>query len=281
MIDSLRAILDSDLLRRALFEAMIVGALGGIIGVHLVMRRLSFTAMALTHATFPGVVLAALLGINLLLGSAAFGLVVVVAIWLTSRRREIDNSTATGVVLAGGFALGVLLLSAQDGFSRDLTGYLVGSVLTVTSSDVGVAAISAIAIAGVLAVLHRPLVFSAFDRVGAESAGLPVLWIDLGVLVLLESALILSLPTVGTILSVSLLVGPASPARLWVDHVGASMVLAAIIGVLSAVIGLVISNMAGPAAGATIAVVVGATFAASLVSAPTVHRQRGASVHPA
>lgn len=278
MITSLREIVGSDLLRRALIEAMLVGALGGIIGVHLVVRRLSFTAMALTHATFPGVVLAAILGVNLLAGSAAFGVLVVAAIWLAGRRPEVDNSTATGVVLAGGFALGVLLLSAQDGFSRDLTAYLVGSVLTVTTRDVVVAAVSAVAIVIVLAVLHQALVFSAFDRVGAESAGLPVVWIDLAMLALLELTLVVSLPTVGTILSVALLVAPASTARLWVDRIGASMVLAAVIGALCGLVGLVISNIADTAAGATIAVVAGTTFGISLVIAPLVQRQRSASV---
>jgi len=270
-------ILSSDLLRRALFEAMIVGALGGVIGVHLVLRRLSFTAMALTHATFPGVVLAAIIGANLLLGSAVFGVVVVALLWLVSRRTDLNASTATGVILAGGFASGVLLLSAQDGFSRDLTSFLVGSVLTVSTSDVVVTALAAIAIVGILMLLHGPLVFSGFDRIGAESAGLGVAAIDLGLLLLIEIALVVSIPTVGIILSVSLLVAPAATSRLWVDRIGASMVLAAGLGALAGAIGILISHTAGTAAGATIAVVAGAVFAISLVASPRhgifAHRQ--------
>src|SRR4029453_7376171 len=113
--------------RRALLEAVMVGGLCGAVGVHVLLRRLPFFTMALGHATFPGVVLAGLLGISLFAGAAAFGAVVVVVVALLGTRDRVDDTSAVGVTLSGAFALGVLLLSAQAGFSRDLTAYLVGS----------------------------------------------------------------------------------------------------------------------------------------------------------
>ena len=120
--------------RRALLEAVMVGGLCGAVGVHVLLRRLPFFTMALGHATFPGVVLAALLGISLFAGAAAFGAVVVVVVALLGARDRVDDTSAVGVTLSGAFALGVLLLSAQAGFTRDLTAYLVGSFVTVQPS---------------------------------------------------------------------------------------------------------------------------------------------------
>ena len=116
-------------------RGVLVGALCGLVGVHVVLRRLSFFTMAMTHATFPGVVLAALVGVDLLLGSGLFGVLVVLGVsWLSTRPRS-DSAAAVGVVLSAGFALGVALLSAQSGSSRDLSAYLVGSIVTVQPSD--------------------------------------------------------------------------------------------------------------------------------------------------
>ena len=91
--------------------------------------------MAMTHATFPGVVLAALVGVDLLLGSGLFGVLVVLGVSWLSRRPRSDSAAAVGVVLSAGFALGVALLSAQAGFTRDLSAYLVGSIVTVQTGD--------------------------------------------------------------------------------------------------------------------------------------------------
>jgi ABC-type Mn2+/Zn2+ transport system permease subunit len=120
--------------RRVLLEAVMVGGLCGVVGVHVLLRRLPFT-MALGHATFPGVVLAALLGVNLFLGAALFGTVVVLVVAVLGAHQRVDETSAIGVILSGAFTLGVLLLSAQADFSRDLAAYLAGSIVTVQPGD--------------------------------------------------------------------------------------------------------------------------------------------------
>ena len=128
--------LEADFMRRALLEAVLAGALCGAVGVHVLLRRLPFFTMAMGHATFPGVVLASLLGIDLLLGAGLFGLVVILAVSLVASSERIDETSATGVVLAGAFSLGVLLVATRPGFSRDLAAFLVGSVVSVRWPDV-------------------------------------------------------------------------------------------------------------------------------------------------
>jgi ABC-type Mn2+/Zn2+ transport system permease subunit len=224
--------------------------------------------MSLTHATFPGLVIAEILGISLFTGTAACGLLVVGLIALLGRVRSIDSSTATGVVLAGGFALGVVLISSQPGFSRDLTAFLVGSILTVQTADLVTTAIAGTILLAVLALLHKELVLGAFDPEGAAALGYRVLLLDLVLLVVIELTVVTAIPAVGTILAVALIVAPAATARLWTDHIGVSMAVAAALGALGGAIGLVASNRWDIAAGPTIAVVVAAAFALSLIVSP-------------
>jgi ABC-type Mn2+/Zn2+ transport system permease subunit len=254
--------------RRALLEAVMVGGLCGAVGVHVLLRRLPFFTMALGHATFPGVVLAALAGISLFVGAAAFGAVVVVVVALLGARDRVDDTSAVGVTLSGAFALGVLLLSAQAGFSRDLTAYLVGSIVTVQPGDLAATAAVGAAVLAVLAALHKELVLGAFDRGGLAALGYPVLALDVVLLLVIEAVVVTSIPAVGTILAVALIVAPAATARLWTERLRATMALAAALGAASGVVGLAISLQWRVAAGATIVLVAAAAFAVSLLVAP-------------
>jgi manganese/iron transport system permease protein len=254
--------------QRALLEAVMVGIVSGVIGVHVLLRRLPFFTLAMGHATFPGVVLAALAGVNLLLGAGVFGMLVVVAVALLGARDRIDDTSAIGVVLAGAFALGVLLLSAQSGFSKDLSAYLVGSIVTVQPVDLVITAITGVIVLGALAALHKELVLGAFDPDGMAALGYPTVTLDIVMLLLIELVVVTSVPAVGTILSVALITAPAATARLWTNRLGLTMLLSGGLGALSGAIGLVLSRNLNIAAGATIVLVSAGFFGVSLVVAP-------------
>ena len=267
-----------DYARRALVEAVLVGAVCGVVGVHVVLRRLAFFTMAMTHVTFPGIVLAALLGLNLYLGTGCFGALAVLAVaWLTFRqhgdgpsagRGSADSSIAVGVVLSAGFALGVVLLSAQAGFTRDLSAFLVGSILTVQRSDLVVTAVAGLVIVTVLALLGKELVLGAFDREALVALGYRVWLLDGVVLLLVEATIVTAVPATGTILAVALVVAPAATARLWCARIGPMTVLSAVLGVVSGVVGLAVSQRVDVAAGGAIVLVACALFVASLLVAP-------------
>jgi manganese/iron transport system permease protein len=253
---------------RAMVEAFLVGTVCGLIGVHVVLRRQAFFTMAMTHATFPGVVLAAVTGVNIYVGGAAAGVLAALAVVALSRRPGHDASTATGVALAAGFALGLALLSAQNGFTKDLTAYLVGSILTVADADVLVAAAVTVTVALVLAVAAKELRYTAFDRQGARAAGYPVGAVDLLVLLLIEAVVVTAVPAVGTILTLALIVAPAGAARLWTDRTGPMTALATAVAVLSSLGGLQLSRTYDVAAGATISLLAAGFFAVSTIAAP-------------
>lgn len=264
--------------RRALVEVVIVGVLCGTVGVHVVLRRLSFLTMAMTHATFPGIVIAALIGMNLVVGAGLFGVLVVGAVALLAGARGgpagsgnhggREITTVTGVVLSGGFALGVAMMSTQAGFTRDLTAFLVGSVLTVQPTDLAVSAVTALVVLVLLAAFRKEFLLGAFDPGTLTAAGYPTRRLDLVLLLALEATVVTSLPAVGTILAVALIVGPAATARLWCATTSVMTAVSIGIAVLSGVIGLAVSERWNVAAGGAIVLAVAGFFTLSLALSP-------------
>jgi manganese/iron transport system permease protein len=246
-------------------EAMLVGAIAGALGSHVVLRRLPFFVVAISHATFPGVVIASMIGVSVFIGGTAFGFVVVAAVLLLGTAKVLDDSSIIGVVLAGSFALGVLLLSTRASSSRDLSAFLVGSVLTVTRSDI----VTTVAVGGLvlvaLSVLHKELVLQAFDRGSAAALGYRNWLLDAVVLVAVTVVMVTAVPAVGTLLAVALLTVPALTARLWCRRVVPMMVIGASVGAASGLVGLCAAAVWSVAAGGAIALAAGAFFVASLV----------------
>ena len=250
----------------ALAQVSLAAVVGGVVGVHVVLRRLPFLVMGLTHATFPGLVIAGLVGVNPMVGALVFGLVVVTIIVGLRATDQVESSSAIGVVLAAGFALGVVLVSASDGFARDVSAYLVGSVATVSPTAVAITAAVAVAVLGLVGLFHKELVLGAFDSGALAALGYPVLALELVLMVGIEVTVVTALPVMGTILCLSLLVAPAAAARQWTDDLALTMVLAAALGVTAGAVGLAVSVAAHTAAGATVALVAAVLFALSALA---------------
>jgi ABC-type Mn2+/Zn2+ transport system permease subunit len=257
-----------DAIHRAIAEVVMAGALAGIVGVHVVLRRLSFFTMALTHATFPGIVAATLIGVDVLAGGFAAGVVVAVGVAALSRRGGQNAAAATGVLLSAGFALGAALVATQSGFSRDLSALLVGSVLTVSPHDLlRTAAILAV-VTTVLLACARPLLYTGFDPTSARAAGYHTAAWDLVLLVTIEVVVVTLVPAVGTILAVALIVAPAAAARQWSARPPIIAGLATGIAIASGLAGLYISGRWNIAAGAAITL----TATAALLLSALLHR---------
>lgn len=256
--------LDSPLMQRALAEAVLVGAVCGALGVHVLLRKLPFFTLAVAHATFPGIVLASILGVSLFAGGALTALALVVGVAVIDSVRDLDSSTATGVTLAGAFATGVLLQSAQAGGSKDLAAFLVGDIFTTSAPDLAITLVVGLLVATLLGVFNKQLVFGAFDPAGAAAAGVPTFRLDLLALTLVALVVVSSVPAVGTILVVALLVTPALAARLWVERVGPMMILGAGFGALSGVLGIAASAQWGQGGGAAITLAASGVLLASM-----------------
>lgn len=248
----------------ALLEALVVGALCGIVGAIVVLRKRAFFTVALTHATFPGGIAAAILGLNVIFGAAVFSVVLVLAMTAISRVSRQGSQVASGVVLTAGFALGTLLQSLNPSLPIQVDTFLVGSILTVSTADVIAAAV--VLLAAVLAILlfGKELLFSSFDPTGYRAAGYRAWTIDLLALGLIAATVVTVMPAIGSILAISLIVAPAAAARLFTRTITGMLVLGVIFGAVAGVLGLLFSRMFAIAAGGSIALTAAALFLVAL-----------------
>jgi manganese/iron transport system permease protein len=256
-------------MQRALIEVILMGAVTGAIGTYVVLRGLSFIGDALSHAIFPGVVIAFLLGRSVFLGALAFGLLTSASIVVLATTRRVKEDSAIGVLFAGSFALGVVLISTTRNYSRDLAAFLFGNVLGVTTTDIALSAAVGGLVLLLLVLLHKELLLVAFDREAAQAMGVPVFWVNLLLLAMISLTIVVSLSAVGNILVVAMLVTPAATARLLTDRLPIMLGLSAAIGAVSGVVGLVISYHANVAAGGTIVLVATGWFGLIWLLAPS------------
>jgi manganese/iron transport system permease protein len=268
-------------MRMALLEVTIVGLVAGFLGTFVVMRGMAFMGDAIAHAVFPGVVIAFLFNVNLFLGGAAFGVLTAIAISSLSLTRRIREDTAIGVVFAGAFALGVVLISTSDNYTGDLTSFLFGDVLAVSRTDIYLSAVfGGISLVAAF-LLRRVLILVSFDREMALSMGLPVFKIETLLLLLVTVTIVISLRAVGNVLVLAMFVTPAATARLLSDDAGRMMVLSSLIGALCGIAGLYISWHTDLAAGGTIVLTATCVFLVAMVLAPRhgliAHARRGSA----
>lgn len=261
-----------DALYRAAAEAILAGGLAGIVGVQVVLRRLSYFTMALTHAAFPGVVAASLIGINIVAGGIVAGAVMALGVVALSRRRGQNAAAATGVMLSAGFALGAALVATQKGFSRDLSSFLVGSILTVSTPDLLITAVVLASVSAVLLACARPLMLTGFDPSGARAAGFSTATWDIVLLLAIEVVVVTIVPAVGTILAVALIVAPAAAARPWSARMPVITALAVVFAIASGLGGLYISNRWNVAAGASISLTAAAILLVSMTLSSVARR---------
>src|SRR2546428_12160922 len=161
-------------MQRALVASVLVGGLTALVGAYVVLKGLAFIGDAISHAAFPGVVPAFMLRLPIYPGAVAAALLTAFGIGWVSRRAALRLDTAIGVLFAGTFAAGVLLMSTIKGYVGDLMSFLFGNVLAVTASDLLIVAGLALLVLLALVATYKELLFATFDPLGAQAAGYPV-----------------------------------------------------------------------------------------------------------
>lgn len=257
---------------RGLWASLIVGVVCPILGAYVVLRGMAFFGDALAHIILPGVVIAFLLGWPYAVGALIFGVLAALLIGFISRRTDIKNDTAIGVVFAGAFALGIALISLQRSYAVDLTHILFGDLLGVSNSDLMLMGILGFLVLVTVFAFYKEFLVLSFDPILAKTLRLPVNFLQNLLLVLLAVVIVISLQAVGVALVLAMLVTPASSAYLLTRRLPNMMLLGALIGALSSVLGLYLSFYINVASGASIVLVATAIFAIIFVVAP----QRGA-----
>lgn len=257
--------LDNEFMVRALLAGSLVAIACAIVGTFVVLRGLAFIGDALAHGVLPGIAGALLIGAPGVLGAAVGAAAMIAGVNLVRRRSRLSGDTAIGLLFVGMLALGVVMVSRSDSFSGDLTQILFGEVLGIETGDLWLQAGAAVLVGIVAAVCARPFLLLSFDhdqcRVAGFRAGLYD-WIMLGLVAL---TVVVSFQTVGTLLVFGMLLAPPATAALVARRVSAMMLLAAVLGVASVYLGLLISYHQDLAAGATIVLVEVVIFFALLI----------------
>ena len=269
-------ILSSGLLQRALLEVVILGATCGALGVWLLHLRHTYAAESLAHAMLPGLVIAALVGVPLLLGAAAGVLVAAALIALAARDTRVGAEVAVGVTVTTAFGLGAVLALAPDVPAR-LGELLFGDLLGTSTADLVAACVLAGCVGLALCAGHRPLAAAVFDPLAAPSLGVRPARVELALLALLALAVVAAVQGLGNLLVLALIVAPAAAAMRLGRSVGRQIALAAALGALAGLLGLVASAELDLAAGASVAL---AAVALWLVAALVAPRNAGAAGGP-
>jgi ABC-type Mn2+/Zn2+ transport system permease subunit len=242
--------LHSPVVARAAGELALLGVVSGVLGCWIVLWGLSYSAESLAHAMLPGLVLAALTGIPLLVGGAAGLLVAALAIALVGRTPVLDHDVAVAVVISTLLGLGVLLgLSPQT--PAGLGSLLFGDVLAVGPLDLALAAGLGVVSLAVLGALHPTLAAVGFDRSAAVAGGRAAT-ADVVLTVMLAAATLVAVQALGNLLVVAMLVGPAATARVLTRRLGPMMAVATLTAVAASLAGLYASYYARVAAGASV-----------------------------
>ena len=261
---------------RAMVASAIVGLVCATVGSYMVLRGLAFMGDALSHSAFPGVVVAFMLKAPFYLGASIAAVATAFAIGWVTRQGKLRGDTAIGVLFAGMFALGVFLYSLIPNYVGDLIQFLFGEVLGIGLSDLVSLVVLAAIVLAIVALLWKELLYSTFDPLGAAASGLPVGKLDYLLLALIALTIVISLQSVGVILVVAMLVTPAATAQLVSNSFGRLVVVAAVIGILSPIVGLYISYWANSASGATIVLVETAVFVVVQIATSLLGRYRHA-----
>ncbi|MDX6682585.1 MAG: hypothetical protein QOG94_2624 [Solirubrobacteraceae bacterium] len=260
-------ILHSGLLQRALVEIVVLGAACGALGVWLLHLRHAYAAESLAHAMLPGLVIASLLGIPLLLGAGAGVLATAALIALATRDARVGSEVAVGVTVTTAFGLGAVLALSPD-VPVGLDKLLFGDLLGAGTADLLAAGALALLIALALAAGHRRLALTVFDPVAAPSLGARPARVELALLALLGVAFVAAVLSLGNLLVFALLVAPAAAAIRIAHGVASQLWLAAGLGAGAGLVGLVASAELDVAAGGSVALAAVALYALAALARP-------------
>ena len=277
------AMLSDPLMQRAFLIAFLVGACGPIVGTYLVQRRLSLLGDGVGHIALTGVALGWLIGSWLHVRPADAlaipGAVVVatlgsILIEVVRRRGGTSGDLALALMFYGGIAGGVLIIGLAGGTSRNLMGYLFGSISAVTWQDVLITALLCAVILVVGLGLKHALFAVSNDEDFAVASGMPVWVLNIAISVVAALTVTVAMRVVGLLLVSALMIVPVAVAQQLTHSFGRTMLIASIVGVIVCLAGLMFTWRFDVAPGATIVVIAIAVYLLASLIHPLLHHRR-------
>jgi ABC-type Mn2+/Zn2+ transport system permease subunit/Mn-dependent DtxR family transcriptional regulator len=250
---------------RALIAAIMIGIMCGVLGAFIVLRNMSLIGDALSHSILPGIFFAFIIvgysTLGFFIGSVIAGIITTVLITWIQLKVKTKNDAAIGIVFTFMFAIGVIgisWLSNEQGAHLDLKDFLFGNVLGVSNEDLFLTGFICLYTIISIIVFYRYLFISTFQPIVAETMGISVKTIHYFLMILLSLVVVSALKTVGVILVVSMLITPSASALLLSNKLKHVLIISAILGMISSVLGLIVAILFDTTPGPAIVVV--ATF---------------------
>lgn len=252
-------------MQNAIAAGLLAAVACGIVGVYVVVKKITFISGGIAHASFGGIGLGYLAGISPVLGALIFALASALGMGFVTRKTRLPEDTFIGILWAMGMALGIIFIGLAPGYAPDLFSYLFGNILTVPSSDLILMLILDIAIIGVVAVFYKEFLSLSFDEEYSTVVGIPVEALYMLLLCMIALTVVVLLRVVGMILVIALLTIPAALAKRFTHNLFIMMLLAIAFGIVFTLVGLWLSYELNLASGATIVLVGGVTLFLSYV----------------
>jgi manganese/iron transport system permease protein len=257
-----------DFMKNALIIIIILGGICAVTGSYLIVQKMGLLGDVIAHAVLPGLAIAYYLGIDIFVGAFISGICSSLVISWIQGESKIKIDVAMALAFSGFLALGILLITLLKS-KIDLHSFLFGDILAVKESDLFRTLILAFFVIFFVKIFYKELLFYTFNPLGAKAMGLPVNWLNLGLISAITLTIIASMQAVGVVLVVSLLVGPSITAYLLVKELHQMMILGSIIGSISGCIGIYLSYYFNLPSGPAIVLVVTAFFIMALLFSPS------------
>ena len=252
--------------QRAFIGGVCAAILCSVMGVFIVLRRASLIGEGIAHLSFGGIALGLFMSIYPLYTALFLSLLGTIAISYLSRKKVVYTETAIGLLISFGLALGAILASLSGGFSVDLFGYLFGSILTISQTDLDLILVLTIVAGAFLILFYKELMALTFDEQGARLAGIPVRWLDFLFNLLMAITVVVSIKIVGSLLVTALLIAPAASAIQFSRSFRGTSYAALVLGVLAVTFGLLFSFTYALPSGGTIVMVSLCIFVGSIAA---------------
>ena len=269
MISWLIEPLEFEFMRQAIAIGLSLGILSAVVGSYLILQQMGMMSGVISHAVVPGISIAFFFEIDVAIGAFIAGVLSALAVIGIQKRSRIKVDAAMALTLTSFLALGVILIASLKTDRINLDQILFGDILGVTSADVWRTIVITVIILILTKLFYKELEFYTFDPLGAKACGLPVNVLYFGLVCAIALTIVASMQTVGVLLVMSLLVGPAIAAYLLVKELHQMMLLGSVIGATSSIAGMYCSYYFDLPSGAAIVMVIFAFFLLALFFSPT------------
>ena len=268
MLDLIIEPMQYGFMQRALLVSALAATACGVVGTFVVLRGMAFLGDAIAHSALTGMAVAFLFGANIFLGALLWAVPASLGISFVSRRAGIRLDAVIGVLFAGGFAFGIILINVSENYAGDLLSILFGNVLGASWMDVLSVGLLAGSVILVVWLLYKELVFTTYDSAVAEASGLPVRFLEYLLPLLVALTTVAALKTVGNVMVMSLLVVPAVTGSLLARRLSTMMTATVGVAIAAIVIGLYLSFHLNLPTGPAIVIVSVALLAITVIGSP-------------